>query len=134
MMRRKGLGPRLKKLHRKFENWRQTKKGKQRIPEILWNAAIRLAKTKGYSIHQVAKALRLNQTDLKRRIEAAGGGTGSGRSSQPTFVEMDFPMPVETADCIIELENSSGAKMRISLKGQNRIDLKALSDSFWSRK
>jgi hypothetical protein len=30
-----------------FENWRQNRRGKQRIPEELWSAAIELARRNG---------------------------------------------------------------------------------------
>ena len=31
----------------RFENWRQSRRGKQRIPEELWSAAIELARRNG---------------------------------------------------------------------------------------
>ncbi len=34
-------------------------------------------------------------------------------------------------ECIVELEHSDGAKMRIHLKGAEPADLAALSRSFW---
>ena len=35
-------------------------------------------------------------------------------------------------ECILELENAGGAKMRIHLKGVAMPDLAALSQSFWN--
>jgi hypothetical protein len=51
-----------------------------------------------------------------------------------TFVEL--PSLAQTADgeCILELENAAGAKMRVQLKGVAMPDLTALSRSFWDRR
>jgi hypothetical protein len=50
----------------------------------------------------------------------------------PTFVEWpasSFPAPTE---CVIELENAAGSRMRIELKGSHTPDLVALSGTFWN--
>ena len=133
MRRRKqsqpALSPRLERVHWKFESWRQSKEGNRRIPETLWKAAVKLAKY--HSVHQIARTLHLNHTDLMKRVDAARDSTRPGVLTQPTFVEVDFPGIDHGADCVIEFENSGGAKMRISLKGQGGIDLKALGEDFW---
>ena len=49
-----------------------------------------------------------------------------------TFVELAPPVSSGAAECILELENAGGAKMRIHLKGVVTPDLVALSRSFWS--
>jgi hypothetical protein len=42
--------------------------------------------------------------------------------------------PISTAtECVVELENAAGAKMRVHLKGVASPDLAALSRSFWDR-
>ncbi len=116
---------RLKKIRMRFERWRKTKKGHRRIPDPLWRAAVGLAAH--YSVDQISRTLRLNHTDLSKRVEAARGARGPRGFSRPTFVEVGFPASARTADCVIELENSSGAKMRIELKGANAADIAALA-------
>ncbi len=48
-----------------------------------------------------------------------------------TFVELASPAPASTRECILELEDPGGAKMRVHLKGVEAPDLTALSRSFW---
>jgi hypothetical protein len=132
LMRRTKSGTkdaRLEKVRSRFERWRKSKEGRSRIPETLWRAAVRLASH--YSVHQISRALRLNHTDLKKRVDAVEGADRSERDSRPTFVEVDLRESGGPAECVVELENSSGARMRIQLKG-TVPDLTALSRSFWS--
>ena len=50
----------------RFENWRQTREGKARIPDELWSAAVEVARRDG--VNQTAAALRLDGGKLKRRM------------------------------------------------------------------
>ena len=53
----------------RFESWRQTRKGKARIPDELWSAAVQVARRDG--VNQTAGALHLDGGKLKRRITRA---------------------------------------------------------------
>lgn len=70
MGRRRKAGPalRLKAVCDQFERWRRTRRKRTPIPQRLWDAAVKLAELYGISV--VANALRLNHTDLKKRVEA----------------------------------------------------------------
>ena len=48
-----------------------------------------------------------------------------------TFVELASPVSASTRECILELEDPGGAKMRVHLKGVEAPDLAALSRCFW---
>ena len=48
-----------------------------------------------------------------------------------TFVELPAPVQPGAGECILELEDPGGAKMRVHLKGVEAPDLAALSRSFW---
>ena len=50
----------------RFESWRQTRKGKARIPDELWSAAVQVARRDG--VNQTAAALHLDGGKLKRRM------------------------------------------------------------------
>ena len=54
---------RLQEVSAIFAHWRSTGKPRNRIPEELWQAAVDLAPC--YSTHRIARALRLNYTELK---------------------------------------------------------------------
>ncbi len=59
----------LEEVRIQFETWREAKKGNDRIPESLWQPAVDLTKT--YSLNKIAKALGLNHTRLKIRVNAS---------------------------------------------------------------
>jgi hypothetical protein len=75
-----GRQPRLQDVSTIFAQWRSTRKPRSRIPEHLWQAAVDLAPF--YSIHQIARALRLNYTELKHRISWKIRRGATGRSRQ----------------------------------------------------
>ncbi len=148
----------LERIRRRFECWRRTRKGRSRIPEPLWTSAVKAAGR--YGVNKTAQALRLDYYALKKRVEAVGSRRVSGgkvvshsisdrqavsaaepltaiapvKGSQAVaaFVELASPAPASTRECILELEDPGGAKMRVHLKGVEAPDLTALSRSFWS--
>jgi hypothetical protein len=60
---------------------------------------------------------------------AAGGGE-DGTTTSATFVEVMPPVSGGASECILELEDPGGAKMRVHLKGVEAPDLAALTRSF----
>ena len=60
--------PTLADIRKQFERWRATRGKRTRIPEELWEAAVRLSSD--YTPHQISKALHLNYLKLKNRILA----------------------------------------------------------------
>lgn len=129
--RRRGIPTPLENVRRRFEQWRRSRTVRTRIPESLWAAAVKMAGK--YGVRQTAKALRIDYYGLKKRAQAEGftstsvptGGEGT------TFVELPGPFPVPSGECLVELEDVGGAKMRMHLKGTETPDLVALSRSFW---
>jgi len=110
----------------RFESWRQTRKGKARIPDELWSAAVQVARRDG--VNQTAAALHLDGGKLKRRMMATGAMPE--KSIHPAFVEMMVPHAVGASECTIELEGRNG-KLRIHWKGATAADLAGLSRAVW---
>ena len=147
------LPARLEGTRRRFDRWRRARKDRSRIPETLWTAAVKSAGK--YGLHRTARALRLDYYALKKRVaaaekrvEAAGSRRASGgkvashplsdRQAVPvdgqavaTFLELTPPASGSPRECILELEDPGGAKMRVHLRGVEAPDLTALSRSFW---
>ena len=106
----------------RFASWRRTKKPKSRIPERLWELAVKLAARHG--LHRTARTLKLDYYSLKKRIEAVEGhreGNGSA------FVELP-PALAPVPECVIEFENSAGI-LRVHLKGYNALEVATVGRS-----
>ena len=123
----------LEGVRRRIERWRQTRKVRSPIPDALWAAAVRMVNA--YGMNRTARALRLNYYGLKRRVErqAVGAAGASETKGTARFVELAPFSSVGGCECLLELENVGGAKMRIHLKGIAVPDLAALSQTFWNR-
>ena len=121
----------LENVRRRFEEWRRSRTIRTRIPEPLWAAAAEMARE--YGIHRTAKILRIGYYGLKKRVEvtAASSADVPSEGSVATFLELTAPATTGAAECILELEDAGGAKMRVHLKGMEAPDLAALSRSFW---
>jgi hypothetical protein len=50
----------------------------------------------------------------------------------PAFVELPASTLSTVGECVIELENAAGSRMRVHLKGVHVPDLVALTGGFWS--
>ena len=115
-----------------FEQWRRGKQKGERIPEQLWQEAVRLVDTHGVS--QVSRTLRLGGRDLnKRRGVSTAGQHRQGASGKTTFVEIapvaagQTPGPKVSA-LWMELERPDGLRLRIH--PTHRVELLALVDRF----
>jgi hypothetical protein len=135
----------LEGVQRRFERWRQTRRGHSRIPDELWAAAVKAAGVHG--LHRTVRALRLDYYSLKERVEQQAGtpctpaASAAGRrrpsarkrpgrrradtaQSLPAFLELTPPAahgfllaPAGPCQSIVEWQDGAGAKMRVELKG-----------------
>ncbi len=123
------LTPEIQSVRRRFERWRRNKKHRSPIPEELWASAANLAS--GYGLAKTARSLRLNYYSLKERIKTGRQKGCRERNADPAFVEL-IPQPTAAiSECTMELEDRSGARMRIHVKGATTPNLTDLSDRFW---
>jgi hypothetical protein len=77
-------------LQQQLDQWRGAQKGRAKLPESFWQAAVDLAKQ--YGIFHTAQPLRLDYTRLKQRLS---GAVPRRKSSRPAFVELVRPQPAE---------------------------------------
>jgi hypothetical protein len=110
----------------RFEQWRQTRQGKARIPDELWSAATEVARREG--VNRTAAALHLDGGKLKRRMVDAH--EVSGKAMPPTFVEFMAPAASGLPEYTIELENHRG-KLRIHCTGATPMQVAELSRTLW---
>ena len=130
-----GCSEGLSRLKRQFDQWRAGRRAGERIPSELWAGAVAAAAEHG--AHCVAAELHLDYAVLKRRAALAGGKT-PGAELTPRFVELFAPAgratPAAAArpQCVVELDNVRGAKMRVELDGQGLAGLSVLCSAFWA--
>jgi len=112
-------------VQRKLTHWRQRHHRGARIPEGVWREAAKLASMHG--INRIARALRLDYYSLQKHVPARARSD----THAPEFVEL-LPggLPAPRPECLIEVEDGSGAKLRIHLQGGEFPDVAALTRGF----
>ena len=104
----------------RWPNRRRTKRPRSRIPERLWELAVKLAAKHG--LHRTARTLKLDYYSLKKRVEAAAG---SREKNDAPFLELPAVGAVSTDAvpvCVIELEEGA-ARWRVQLTGYSAADI-----------
>jgi len=122
--KRSELPASLSRLERRFASWRRTRTSGERIPERLWKSAVNSAAAHG--LNRTARVLNLDYYSLKKRVEDA---SSQGESS--TFVELASSSLPMVSECVIELQDAAGSRMRVQVKGLNLPDVLTLSRDFW---
>ena len=129
-----GCSEGLSQLKRQFDEWRAARKAGERIPLSLWAGAVSAAVELGTC--RVAAELHLDYSVLKRRAALAASNAPASELA-PRFVELSaLAMPATPAashaQCVVELDNARGAKMRVELNGHGLAGLSALCSAFWA--
>jgi hypothetical protein len=118
-----------------FDQWRAGRKVGQRIPLQLWASAV--AASVSHGAYRVAVELHLDYAVLKRRAAAAPANAPANQLT-PRFVELFASAGPVTAqqtsrpECVVEMANTRGARMRVELNGQALAGLPALCSAFWA--
>ena len=122
----------LMQLKERFATWRTVRKLGMRIPPELWSAAVEMVAVHGAC--RVAGELNLDYDMLKQRVAQAGGKV-TATELAPRFVELfaaGGAMPAQGAqpECVVEMANARGARMRVELSGHGLVGLTALCSAF----
>ena len=104
----------------RFERWRKNKLGRERIPERLWSAAVKLCER--HALDRVRRWLRLNYTALRDRAGSArrSGSTPQKKKSVPAFVEWVSTAPTSAssgAEYVLEVVDARGPDVRLRVRG-----------------
>jgi len=119
----------IKRVRELFARWRESREKLSPIPESLWESAVQL--TQSYSVYRVARALHLDYSALKKRVPPQEKRARAKSESRPLFWEMDAGgISSVSAECLVEMEDPRGAKLKIHMKGKGDLDLLALSQCF----
>ena len=121
----------LSEIKEQFKIWRRTRKSPRPIPEKLWAAAVSL--TAKHSISQISKELVLDYSALKKRVPIKKKDSAA-KMSPPGFIELNLEPPAAASECVVEMQDILGSKMRMHFRGKTDFDLLELAKAFWSKK
>lgn len=146
----KGSAGDLSSIKEAFEKWRGERKGRARIPEQLWSAAIELLDY--YPFNKVREALKLNSKQLQNRAQANGKITRhrTYKKSQPSTKVKKAFLSVTAKDlikanqsiytnneemingpqCRMVLEREDGSKLTLMLP-INWSAIESICNKFW---
>jgi len=124
--------PTFEEVIKQFEDWRKTRKKRGPIPELLWEAALRL--TEKYSIHEITKTLHLNYQKFKELVAQRKGMEKAHIGvTRAEFLELNVTRPHKNVECVIEIDRFRGSRMKMSLKGETECDLLEWAKVMWER-
>ena len=112
-----------------FDQWRQARQKRTRIPENLWQMAIAL--TERHSVNKISKTLRLNSADFKKRIQQLRPDC-LPNSVEPTVQPGFFGFEIaqsNTTEFMVEIRHRNGATLKAQMKGAH-LDLIEMSRIF----
>ena len=133
---------RLEELAEGFRRWRESRVRGERIPASLWHEAVQMCQE--HDLKRVAYRLRVAPASLLRHLERADRIAPKRSALDTEFVEVfmsstpeptaDASMPDVPAtpepraeftpmvspahECVVEMENGQGVKMRVQLNGR----------------
>ncbi len=104
-------------IKQQFKTWRSNRVGRERIPVSLWQAAVAIVLAGGFSLNKVARELRLSHSDFKHKVyKQSSYSIKPVLEPSPAFIEIEPPSSFP--ECVIEMEDHSGTKMRMCFRGQ----------------
>jgi hypothetical protein len=111
-----------------FDLWRQSRQRGARIPEALWQAAVEAARE--YGVSKTAQALSLDYYKLKSRLRSGAEVSRPEPVRGQEFLEI--PLFASAADCVLEMQDAEGVRLRVELRGSATAHCATLVQSLWS--
>jgi hypothetical protein len=107
-------------VRQRFEQWRESRKQRAPIPDRLWEGAVELCAN--HSIYRISRSLRLDYNALKRRVHYFHPENLPESVTSSAFVELDLQSSLPETECLVEMEDKSGAKRKLYIKGGLCLD------------
>jgi len=115
----------LARVRERLKAWRQSRRPRERIPERLWDAAVKLVGS--YGLNRTAATLKLDYYSLKERVQRSAAKNRD--ATAPAFLEL-APAIAVARECVIEFDDDTGVRMRVHLKGYDAAEVVAVGRSF----
>ncbi len=126
------LPPDIEAVRQRIEEWRQTRERRTRMPESLWQAAVKLVDEHG--MWRVSQALRVRYEGLKSRAAPAEGAeAGAKPRTAPGFVDLTPALGSALGEDVattVELSRPDGARLSLRFRGGDGVDLQSLVRAF----
>ena len=135
-MKQRSRSDRLSEIRRQFERWRKNRPRGTRIPEELWQAATEVGCEVGVS--KTAQVLGLDYYTLRQRTESVleerpARETGPVQEALLEGGFLEIPLgPPPSPECVLEIEDPRGTRLRMELKGATPAHLETLARTIWS--
>lgn len=127
--RNQEVAPEIKRLRKRIDRWRQTRRKRSPMPKPLWAEAIRLAELHGVS--RVSTQAGIDYRSLKNRTKQASKNN-DGQSSETEFVELSttqlFGTPGSSA--VVEVADDDGLRLTVRYDDSRQLDLAGLVAAF----
>ena len=123
-----GAGASLEEAKRRFDTWRRSHRWQGRIPNELWRIAGEAAAVHG--VEATAQRLLVDANRLRQWLPRVGHAEADGVTA-PQFLELSPLVVGPPTECSLELEDRSGRKLRILLKGQATTQAVAIGRMLW---
>lgn len=121
------VAARLENARREFEQWRQSRTNRSRVPASLWNLASEVAKECGAC--RTARELHINYGKLRKYLEPGKSRLGQSKPAAASFVEIVPAPAVRFSECTVEIDRGKGTKIRIHLRSPEPPDLAAIGNA-----
>lgn len=119
--------PHIEEVRDTFDLWRAARQKKGPLPEELWSSAVALCDR--HSLSEVSQALRLNYSDLRKRVN---GRNGSGKTGIPeiSFFDVTNSYKAESSgnasECSMEIRDGDGFSLKMQCRGEAGVDIEAI--------
>lgn len=127
--RNQEVAPEVRRLRKRIDRWRQTRRKRSPMPQPLWAEAIRLAEVHGVS--PVSRQVGVDYCSLKNRTKRASKKQGA-QSSETEFVELSttqlFGAPGSPA--VVEVAGDDGLRLTVRYDDSRQLDVTGLVASF----
>jgi hypothetical protein len=117
----------LEEARRRFDAWRRSHRWLGRSPKELWRMAAETASVHG--VEATARHLLVDPARLKQWLPVTEPAAVA--AEVPQFLELPSLLVGPPAECSLELEEPSGRKLRILLKGPATTQAVALGRLLW---
>jgi hypothetical protein len=76
--------------------------------------------------------LVVDYSALKRRVQLKKKDAAAS-TNPPGFIELNLEPLAAVTECIVEMQDRLGSKMRMHIRGQTDFDLLELAKAFWGK-